>query len=130
MAALGCSQWEIATILGIGERTLRERLHHDPEIKRNYELGQVEQFLKLRRLQWRHASGPNGTSMTIHLSKHLLGQHDKSLIMNLSVEDIDLLLQEMERAQSKLEGSQDRANGSELLEAEATSPTDPRTRTE
>jgi hypothetical protein len=39
--------------------------------------------------------------MTIHMSKHRLGQHDKALHLNLTVQDVDELIArlEQERAQ-------------------------------
>lgn len=117
LSTIGCTQMEIATVLGMSMITFRRRLDDEPQFAAAYELGQIQQFVNLRTLQWRHARSASGTPMTIHLSKHLLGQHDKSLIMNMSVDDLDLLISELERRMSgdaaPTARIEDRSNGGE-----------------
>src|SRR5437899_2662495 len=47
--------------------------------------------IALRQLQWKHAKRPDasGVAMTIHMSTHRLGEHDKALHLNLTVQDVD-----------------------------------------
>jgi hypothetical protein len=39
--------------------------------------------------------------MTIHMLKHLLGQHDKALHLNLTVQDVDELIARFEKERSQ-----------------------------
>src|SRR5262245_20046641 len=67
LAALGCTHPEIAMVLGMGVQTFQRRLKDEPRFAAAYQLGQMQQFVNLRQLQWRHARSQNGTPMTIHL---------------------------------------------------------------
>ena len=125
LATIGCSQFEIAMVLGCGVQTFQRRLKEEPQLAAAYQLGQVQQFVNLRRLQWRHARADNGTQMTIHLSKHRLGEHDKSMVLNMSVEDLDLLINELERRMVDVTpqtGIEDRTDVGEPGEAETSPP--------
>ena len=79
LASIGCTIEEAAGVIGCGRRTLFDRLK-DPELKEVWETGQLKGKVSLRRLQWRHAngSGSSAVNMTIHLSKHRLGETDKA----------------------------------------------------
>jgi hypothetical protein len=104
LAAIGCTKKEIAAVLGCGLRTLHDRIQADETIREAYEGGKEEEKTRLRRLQWKHAegSGSGAVNMTIHLSKHVLGQTDKAAIemsgpggnpiqVVLSKDDLDLI---------------------------------------
>lgn len=86
LAAIGASQEEICIALtkagcAIDRRTLLRRLE-DPEYRAIWEAGRNDFKLGIRRLQLRHAKMPNsaGVQMTIHMSKHHLGESEKSLL--------------------------------------------------
>jgi hypothetical protein len=61
---------------------------------------QVAGAIALRQLQWKHAKRPDasGVAMTIHMSKHRLGEHDKFLHLNLTVEQVDEMIAKLEHA--------------------------------
>jgi hypothetical protein len=54
--------------------------------------------------QWKHAKRPDssGVAMTIHMSKHLLGQNDKALHLNLTVEQVDEIIARLERERARV----------------------------
>jgi hypothetical protein len=112
LAKLGCTQYEAAGVLGIDHRTFKRRLQESMFCEA-WEKGQAAGAVALRQLQWKHAKRPDasGVAMTIHMSKHLLGQNDKALHLNLTVQDVDELIArlEHERAQQLV------ANGSGTL---------------
>src|SRR5581483_6910787 len=85
LGAVHCTIDEIAAGLRaagciLDVRTLKRRLQ-EPRYRDIWVAGQLERKVSLRRLQWRHAQMPNsaGVTMTIHLSKHQLGETEKSL---------------------------------------------------
>lgn len=81
LGALGCTNEEIAAFFKCAPQTLQRYLRTKREYREALEQGRELGKLSLRRLQMRHAKG-NGSSavhMTIHLSKHMLGQTDKSI---------------------------------------------------
>jgi hypothetical protein len=102
LAKLGCTQYEAASVLGIDHRTFKRRLQ-EPIIHQAWEKGRAVGAVSLRQLQWKHAKRPDssGVAMTIHMSKHLLGQHDKALHLNLTVEDVDELIARLERERAQ-----------------------------
>lgn len=80
LAALGAmhaTHEEIAAFYNCDRRTVINRLKI-PEYLLAYENGKLRGKLNLRRLQWRHAqgTGSSAVNMTIHLSKHWLGETD------------------------------------------------------
>lgn len=81
LAQIQCTIAEAAAVLKVTKRTLLRRLE-EPKFKEVWVRGQAEGCASLRRLQFRHAKMPNsaGVSMTIHLSKHHLGQTEKAAI--------------------------------------------------
>lgn len=72
---------EVAGFFNCTKRTVINRLK-DPELQLAFENGKQKGKLNLRRLQLRHANGTGSgaVNMTIHLSKHLLNQTDKSAV--------------------------------------------------
>ena len=81
MRALQMTEEEIAAVFNVSTRTLARRIKVEPW-KGAWELGRSEGHASLRRLQWQHAQMPNsaGVAMTIHLSKHWLGETDKAAL--------------------------------------------------
>src|SRR5262245_29011906 len=82
LASIGCTKEEAASVLGCGKRTLLDHMRDEPELQEAWERGQDMGKVSLRRLQWRHANGAGSSAvnMTIHLSKHRLGETDKAAI--------------------------------------------------
>jgi len=68
LASIGCTEKEIADVLGFSLEALR--LHGDA-----IERGRAELRLKLRWWQWQ-AARAGDTAMLIHLGKQFLGQRD------------------------------------------------------
>lgn len=81
LAMLACTVEEAASFLGVSKRTLLRHLE-EPDCEAVWERGLRKGNVSLRRLQWKHASGTGSAAvqMAIHLSKHRLGETDKSLI--------------------------------------------------
>lgn len=82
LASIHCTQREIASIFDIPFEAFRNLVRNDPLLKEAIETGMEYGKASLRRLQWRHASGfgPAAVAMTIHLSKHWLGETDRSTL--------------------------------------------------
>ena len=72
LAAIQCTEIEIAGILDISERTLQR----DAEFCRIYALKKDSGKASLRRMQWKKAEEGNAT-LLIWLGKQYLGQRDK-----------------------------------------------------
>tara|TARA_R100000742_G_C4214584_1_gene40019 strand:+ start:175 stop:519 length:345 start_codon:yes stop_codon:yes gene_type:complete len=70
LASFGCSTVEIAKFFGCDESTIRKNFK--PEL----ESGREQMKIKLRQLQWKHASLGN-TALLIFLGKQYLGQSEK-----------------------------------------------------
>lgn len=81
LAALQHTVEELAFFFKVSSRTMKRKLK-DPELRRAYDEGKAGGKAALRRLQWRHAQMANGAgvNMTIHLSKHWLGETDKAAL--------------------------------------------------
>lgn len=86
LASVHCNLEEIcAGLIAAGcqlaVRTLKRRLQ-ETEFRDIWEQGKAERRIALRRLQWRHAqsAGSSGVQMTIHLSKHWLGETEKAAL--------------------------------------------------
>ena len=73
LAAISCTQEEIAAVLDISVRTLLRSKQFCQTYKKHYEEGKAS----LRRMQWTAAQGGNVT-MQIWLGKQLLSQSDKT----------------------------------------------------
>lgn len=78
LAQINCTIEEAAAVLKCGVRTLKGRLKR-PEYAEAWERGALLGKVSLRRLQWRHASGTGSSAvnMTIHLSRHRLGEIER-----------------------------------------------------
>ena len=72
LAALLCTQVEICKIIGITERTLRNRADISDAYKKGQETGKIS----LRRMQFKLAE--KSPAMAIWLGKQYLGQSDKA----------------------------------------------------
>ena len=70
LASFGCSTVEIAKFFGCDESTVRKK--YPNELKSGREMMKI----KLRQLQWKHASLGN-TALLIFLGKQYLGQSEK-----------------------------------------------------
>lgn len=81
LAGLACTIEEAAAFLGVSKNTLLRRLK-ERKYRRAWEDGLSKGNVSLRRLQWAKANSDSSSSvaMIIHLSKHRLGQTDKSLV--------------------------------------------------
>jgi len=81
LGALHPSLEEVAAFFDCTKRTIINRLKA-PDLKLAFENGKLKGKLGLRRLQLRHANGTGSAAvnMTIHLSKHWLGQTDKTAL--------------------------------------------------
>ena len=81
LAGLACTIEEAAAFLGVSKRTLLRRLE-DPKYKRAWDEGLLKGNVSLRRKQWALAQSdsPSAVTMLLHLSRHRLGQTDKSLV--------------------------------------------------
>ena len=79
LAQVQCTVEEAAAAMDISPATFRKKLNADPKMKENWDRGAPKGRVSLRRLQWQHARGfgPHAVAMTVHLSKHWLGEHDK-----------------------------------------------------
>jgi hypothetical protein len=82
LASIGCTKEEAAAVIGCGRRTLLLRLKEEAKYRDAWDTGVDMGKVSLRRLQWRHANGAGSSAvnMTIHLSKHRLGETDKAAI--------------------------------------------------
>jgi hypothetical protein len=76
MAHIGCTDEEIATLIGFTEEGFRKRKQRDKELVGSLEKGRKGGKMSLRRMQWKSAEGGNVTAQ-IWLGKQMLGQRDK-----------------------------------------------------
>jgi hypothetical protein len=75
---------EIAAVVGLSRQTVGKRFKDDIAWQEAFEKGKSKGRVSLRRLQWRHANSPTNSAsvnMTIHLSKHFLGEVDKAAVI-------------------------------------------------
>ena len=81
LAGLACTIEEAAAFFGVSKRTLLRRLE-EPKYKRVWDDGLLKGNVSLRRKQWALAQSdsPSAVTMLLHLSRHRLGQNDKSLV--------------------------------------------------
>lgn len=81
LGALHATYEEVAGFYGCSKRLIIDRMKN-PDLLLAFNNGKAKGKLNLRRLQMHHAqgTGSGAVNMTIHLSKHLLGQTDKSLL--------------------------------------------------
>lgn len=76
LAAIHCTDNEMASVLGISHDTLARRKQSDPEVMEAIEGGRNQGKASLRRLQWQAAQKGN-VVMMIFLGKNILKQRDK-----------------------------------------------------
>jgi hypothetical protein len=77
LASLGCTVAEIATVVGVSERTLMRRQKEDQKFREAIESGRGRGRAALRRTQWNAAMKGN-VRMLIWLGKQMLGQRDEN----------------------------------------------------
>lgn len=77
LAAMQCTDEEIAAVLGVERNTIRRRKKDDEQFCSAYKKGQERGKASLRRMQFKAAEGGNAT-MLIWLGKQYLGQSDKT----------------------------------------------------
>lgn len=77
LAAIQCTDEEIAAVLGVERSTIKRRKKDDDEFCTAYKKGQQRGKASLRRMQFKAAEGGNAT-MLIWLGKQYLGQSDKT----------------------------------------------------
>ena len=81
LAKIHATQEECAAVLNLSPRTIIKKLREEP-YKEIWERGRAMGRASLRRLQWAHAQLKNsaGVTMSIHLSKHWLGETEKAAL--------------------------------------------------
>ena len=77
LAAMQCTDEEIAAVLGVERSTIKRRKKDDDEFCIAHKKGQQRGKASLRRMQFKAAEGGNAT-MLIWLGKQYLGQSDKT----------------------------------------------------
>lgn len=80
LARIGCTDSEIAGIIGISVSRFSERKQIDPELKQAYHRGQAELRRSIRHAQIQKGVGEKNPTMLIWLGKQYLGQTDKNQI--------------------------------------------------
>src|SRR5690348_702003 len=76
------TQSELAAALQVSLTTVKKRLNEDQKFKEAWERGFELCKLDMRRQGFKHARGfgPQAVTAWIHLSKHILGMTEKSLV--------------------------------------------------
>tara|TARA_Y100000310_G_scaffold321312_1_gene378757 strand:- start:14 stop:382 length:369 start_codon:yes stop_codon:yes gene_type:complete len=77
LAAIMCTEPEIASVVGVSFTTWKRRKNEDPELSERVASGRELGKASLRRMQWKAAEGGNPT-MQIWLGKNHLAQTDKN----------------------------------------------------
>ncbi len=77
LAAIACTQDEIAVVCGCSVDTLQRRFSGE------YKRGRADAKCSLRRKQWQRAVKDGHPGMLIWLGKQLLGQRDKQEVENI-----------------------------------------------
>ncbi len=86
LAQIGCPNYEIASVLGISQRTLKRNFANF--IEENREKGKAS----LRKKMWDKAVKKDNTNMQIFLSKNYLGMSDKVQQTNVT-EPLPLIIE-------------------------------------
>lgn len=81
LSKLQCTEEELAAFFDVDRSTIKRRLR-EPEFREIWERGKEIGKLSIRRQQFAHMALKNsaGVQMTIHLSKHHLGQTEKAAL--------------------------------------------------
>ncbi len=77
LAAIMCTEPEIASVVGVSFTTWKRRKNEDPELSERVASGRERGKASLRRMQWKAAEAGNPT-MQIWLGKNHLAQTDKN----------------------------------------------------
>ena len=82
LARLRCTKDEAAQFFGLSSTAFSARLHRDFELRLAWDRGAAQSKISLRRQQWTHAQQPGdaGVRMTIHMSKHQLGEVETQVV--------------------------------------------------
>jgi DNA-binding XRE family transcriptional regulator len=86
LASIGCTQEEIASVVGVGRRTIQRNFGQI--IEDNREQGKAS----LRRSMWKKALKDENVNMQIWLSKNVLNMRDKIETQNI-VEPLPLIIE-------------------------------------
>lgn len=81
LAGIQCTDYEIALVLGVSEKTIQRRKADDAAFLSAYEKGRADGRVSLRKWQFEAAKGRSNT-MLIWLGKQYLGQTDKADLMS------------------------------------------------
>jgi hypothetical protein len=81
LSKLMCTETELAAFFDMNLRTIKRRLQ-EPDLREIWEKGKDLGRLSIRRQQFQHMTLKNsaGVQMTIHLSKHHLGETEKAAL--------------------------------------------------
>jgi hypothetical protein len=112
LAAMGCSNREIAAFVDCDESTIRDRF--PAEVQKGRENGKT----KLRRLMWQNAEKGNAV-MQIWLSKNILGYVDKTeqslvskneinVVSSMTKEQAQKLLKKEQLKQTELQSTEEK----------------------
>ncbi len=81
LAQIQCTDYELALVIGVSERTIERRKKSDEKFLAAYEKGRAEGRTSLRKWQFEAAKNRNIT-MLIWLGKQYLGQTDKTDLLS------------------------------------------------
>lgn len=87
LAAIQCTDGEIAAVLGCSRQTILNRKDDDPDFLAAIEKGRESGKASIRRMQWNAANAGN-TGMLIWLGKQYLGQADKRNLRHGAEDDL------------------------------------------
>lgn len=81
LSKLMCTETELAAFFEVSLHTMKRRLQ-EPDLREIWERGKEIGKLSIRRQQFQHMTLKNsaGVQMTIHLSKHHLGETEKAAL--------------------------------------------------
>ena len=80
LAQKGLNKKEAAQHFGVSEDTIQRAFADNESFRAAWDEGRSTITGRLRDLQWSHAQRPDssGVTMTIHMSKHQLGEHERT----------------------------------------------------
>ena len=87
LAAIQCTDGEIAAVLGCSRQTILNRKDEDSDFLAAIEKGRESGKASIRRMQWKAASAGN-TGMLVWLGKQYLGQTDRRDLRHGTQEDL------------------------------------------
>lgn len=79
LAAMGCTDEEMAAVMGVSLSTWKRMKSRDELLVKTVAEGKASLNVKLRRMQIEMAMSGD-RALLIHLGKHLLGQNDKVVV--------------------------------------------------